>query len=210
MVESIQAGLWGLLVGFALVLGAVTVYLISLPPRVVATVMAFESGVLISAVSFELIAKAYRQGGFESTSIGFLAGAVVDTAANFYFSRRGAKHRKRSGSNPTERQQDVSEGAGLAIAVGALLDGIPESVVIGASLLEGSGVSMVTLSAVFLSNVPEGLSSAVGMRKAGRSAWPTLERMTCGSCIETSVPSFQSFDAKIRVSNSVLTKKNDV
>ena len=58
----------------------------------------------------------------------------------------------------------------LAIAVGALLDGIPESVAIGATLLEGSGVSLVTVAAVFLSNVPEGLSSAAGMRKAGRGA----------------------------------------
>ncbi len=58
----------------------------------------------------------------------------------------------------------------MAIAVGALLDGIPESIVIGVSLLAGKGVSMVAVAAVFLSNVPEGLSSAAGMRKAGRSA----------------------------------------
>lgn len=58
----------------------------------------------------------------------------------------------------------------MAIAVGALLDGIPESVVIGVSLLGGSGVSLVTVAAIFLSNVPEGLASAAGMRKAGRSA----------------------------------------
>ena len=71
---------------------------------------------------------------------------------------------------PDERQQHSYEGSGLAIAVGALLDGIPESVVIGVSLLGGVGVSLVTVAAVFLSNVPEGLSSAAGMRKAGRSA----------------------------------------
>jgi ZIP family zinc transporter len=59
--------------------------------------------------------------------------------------------------------------AGSAIAVGALLDGVPESVVIGASLLAGGAVSLVTVVAVFLSNVPEGLSSAAGMRQAGRT-----------------------------------------
>jgi ZIP family zinc transporter len=67
---------------------------------------------------------------------------------------------------PSESEQS---GSGTAIAVGALLDGIPESVVIGASLLAGGGVSAVTVIAVFISNVPEGLSSAVGMRRAGRS-----------------------------------------
>ncbi|MEK8108583.1 hypothetical protein NKG94_33930 [Micromonospora sp. M12] len=40
---------------------------------------------------------------------------------------------------------------------------------IGASLLGGGAVSLVTVAAVFLSNVPEGLSSAAGMRQAGRS-----------------------------------------
>ena len=54
--------------------------------------------------------------------------------------------------------------------MGALLDGIPESIVIGISTLGGGGVSAVTVAAVFLSNIPEGLSSAAGMKKAGRSA----------------------------------------
>jgi ZIP family zinc transporter len=57
----------------------------------------------------------------------------------------------------------------MAIAIGSLLDGIPESVVLGLSLLSGKGVSVAMLAAIFLSNFPEGLSSAVGMRNAGRS-----------------------------------------
>lgn len=165
-----QAGLWGLLGGSALLLGAAVAYFVSLPQRLIAAVMAAGSGVLISAVAFDLMDEAYAKGGFGSTSIGFLGGAAVYTAANIFISRRGAKHRKRSGSNPNQSQQDASEGSGLSIAVGALLDGIPESVVIGVSLLSGAGVSLVTVAAVFLSNVPEGLSSAAGMRKAGRSA----------------------------------------
>lgn len=40
---------------------------------------------------------------------------------------------------------------------------------IGTSLLSGGAVSAVTVAAVFISNVPEGLSSAAGMRRAGRS-----------------------------------------
>lgn len=166
----VQAGLWGLLGGSALLLGAAVAYLASLPQRLIAAVMAAGSGVLISAVAFDLMDEAYAKGGFDSTSVGFLGGAAVYTAANIFISRRGAKHRKRSGSNPNQSQQDASDGSGLSIAVGALLDGIPESVVIGVSLLGGAGVSLVTVAAVFLSNVPEGLSSAAGMRKAGRSA----------------------------------------
>jgi ZIP family zinc transporter len=132
-------------------------------------VMAAGAGVLISAVAFDLMDEAFRQGGFDSTAIGFLGGAAVYTAANVYLSRRGGTHRKRSGFSTDERQQGAEEGPGLAIALGALLDGIPESVVIGASLLSGGGVAVTTVTAVFLSNLPEGMSSAAGMRRAGRS-----------------------------------------
>jgi ZIP family zinc transporter len=165
---SIQAGLWGLLSGSALVLGALIGYVVNLPQRVIAAVMAFGSGVLISALSFDLMDEAYRQGGIVSTSAGFLAGAAVYTAANIIVSRQGAKHRKRSGHDRDARQS-TQEGSGLAIALGALLDGIPESIVIGVSLLGGKGVGLVAVAAVFLSNLPEGLSSAAGMRRAGRS-----------------------------------------
>jgi len=138
-----------------------------MPQRLIAAVMAVGSGVLISAVAFDLMDEAYRQGGFGPTALGFLVGGIAYTIANVIISRQGAKHRKRSGSNP-ERSQSTDNNSGLALAVGALLDGIPESIVIGVSLLEGTGVSMVMVAAVFLSNVPEGLSSAAGMKQAGR------------------------------------------
>ncbi|MFC1455870.1 ZIP family metal transporter [Microvirga arabica] len=148
--------------------GALIGTFVKLPQRVIAGVMAFGAGVLISALSFDLMDEAYRQGGIGSTSLGFLAGAVVYTVANVLVSRRGARHRKRSGYAEDARQS-TEAGSGLAIALGALLDGIPESIVIGVSLLEGMGASLVTVAAVFLSNLPEGLSSAAGMRRAGRS-----------------------------------------
>ena len=162
---SIQAGLWGLLSGAALVIGAALAWYARLPSRAVAAITAFGAGVLISALSFDLMDEAQRRGGFLPTAAGFLAGAVVFTLANVALARFGARNRKRSGN-----QQAEEGGSGLAIAVGALLDGIPESVVIGVSLLSGAGVSLVAVAAVFLSNLPEGLASAAGMRQAGRPA----------------------------------------
>ncbi|MFI7426221.1 ZIP family metal transporter [Micromonospora sp. NPDC049836] len=167
MPEWLEAGLWGLLAGSALVIGAVVGYVARVPRRVIASVMAFGAGVLLSAVSFELIAEAHAQGGLLPVALGAAIGALTYTGANILLARRGARHRKRSGDEqPSEQEQP---GSGNAIAVGALLDGVPESVVIGASLLAGGPVSLVTVLAVFLSNVPEGLSSAAGMRQAGRS-----------------------------------------
>lgn len=165
---ALQAGLWGLLAGGALVLGAAIAWFVRVPQRLIAGVMAFGAGVLISALAFELMDEAYRRGGFAATAVGFLGGAAVYTASNWALAHHGARHRKRSqGQQPSESQQS---GSGMAIAIGALLDGIPESIVIGLSLLAGGAVSLVAVIAVFLSNVPEGLSSAAGMKKAGRSA----------------------------------------
>src|ERR1044071_2309160 len=122
MPEWLWAGFWGLLAGSALLAGAAAGRLIALGKKTIAYIMAFGSGVLISALSFDLMAEAYRRGGFDSTSAGFLGGAAIYSLANWMLSRRGAKARKRSGDQqPSEKEQP---GSGMAIAVGALLDGI--------------------------------------------------------------------------------------
>lgn len=168
MATWIEAGLYGLLAGSTLVLGALVAWFVRVPQTVVAGVMAFGAGVLISALSFDLVDEAESTGGLGPTVLGFLAGAVVYFVANLVLARRGARHRKRStGHQPTEEAQ---EGSGAAIAVGALLDGVPESVVLGLSLLGGTGVGVPVLVAIAISNLPEGLSSAAGMKESGRSA----------------------------------------
>lgn len=196
----IVAGFWGLVAGAANVLGAAMAYFFRVPQRLIAAIMAFGSGVLISALSFELMDEAYKRGGFDSTAIGFVGGAAVYSFLNLLLAKKGAKHRKRSGGQqPSEGEQG---GSGMAIALGALLDGIPESIVIGLSLLQGGAVSFVAVIAIALSNIPEGLSSAAGMKKAGRSAgyifgvWSAIA-ILCGISSLLGYSVFQNFSEDI-------------
>lgn len=167
MSGAFAAFFWGFVAGSALLIGAAIGFWVKVPQRVIAAVMAFGAGVLISALSLDLMEEAFRRGGFFATAIGFIGGAALFTAVNWVLTRRGAKHRKRS---EVQTSEEESPGSGAALAAGALLDGIPESIVIGVTLIGGGAVSAVAVAAVFLSNVPEGLSSSAGMRKAGRSA----------------------------------------
>ncbi|KSU76997.1 ZIP family zinc transporter [Pseudarthrobacter enclensis] len=163
----LQALMWGTIAGAALVLGAALSWRWSLPSKLVSSIMSFGAGVLISALAFELVDEAVEGGGLWPTVAGFLAGAVVYVGANMLLARAGAKHRKRSGDQQPSEKDDP--GSGTAIAVGALLDGVPESVVLGVGMLAGGAVSPAMMAAVFISNVPEGLSGTAGMKKAGRS-----------------------------------------
>ena len=128
--------------------------------RLIAVVMALGAGVLFSSVAFELMDEAYRIGGLDAAAPGLLLGAAVYFLADRAVTRSGGERRKNAG--------DEQGGSATAIAVGALLDGVPESAAIGISLIEGNGVGVALVVAVFLSNVPEALSSSAGMRRAGR------------------------------------------
>lgn len=163
-----QAALWGLLSGGTLVVGAAIAWWVRVPRLLIASVMSFGAGVLISALSFELVDEAEATGGLGPTVGGLAAGAAAYVAANLLLAARGARHRKRSGDQ--QPREDEQSGSGAAIAIGALLDGVPESTVLGLSLTSGQGVGVAVLAAIAISNLPEGLSSAAGMKRSGRSA----------------------------------------
>jgi ZIP family zinc transporter len=162
MNEWLGAAGAGLLAGGALFLGAVVAWFVSVPPRVLAAVMAFGSGVLISALAFDLVGEAVTEAGLVPVSLGFAAGAIVYVAVNVFLDHINVRNRR--------DKHIEGPGTGTGIAVGALLDGVPESMALGLSMLGGRGVSIPILVAIFISNIPEGLGSTAEMKAAGKPA----------------------------------------
>lgn len=143
---------WGAVAASSLILGAVLALLRKWHSGVVGIVLAFGAGALISSVAYELVENGIRTDGPWPLTIGMALGALT-----FYFADR-ALERKGSDSS-----------SGLPLALGALLDGIPEQLVLGLGLAAGGPISVALLGSVFVSNLPEGLGSAAEMRDGGRS-----------------------------------------
>ena len=165
-----QAAGWGLLSAAGLLIGAVGGYFTSLPHPTIARTMTFAAGVLLAVVAVDLVNDARGAASLHWTVMGLLCGAAVFSSVNWLLSRRGAKHRKRCGECVEQPDEERQPGSGLAIAAGTFLDGVPEGVVLGLSVLNQGAPGLGTVAAFFLGNIPEALSSSAGMRRAGRSA----------------------------------------
>ncbi|QSF42537.1 ZIP family metal transporter [Paenibacillus tianjinensis] len=163
----LNAVLWGAVSGSAVLIGALMALFLHIRKKLIGFIMAFGTGVLIGAAAYELLDDSANDGGLFPTIIGFIAGALVFTLFDWYISRKGGSGRKRS-----VRGAGGSKGkgsSGLAIFAGTVLDAIPESIMIGASLISGKGVSLLLVIAIFISNIPEGLSSTAGLKQDGYS-----------------------------------------
>ena len=163
---------WGALGAAALLAGALIAYLLSPGRTVIAVVMALGTGLLIGSVSFELVDDALEHQDVAWVALMVLLGAVVFTVGDWILTRRGGGERK----DPEGAQ---AEGSPLAIVLGSVLDGIPESFVLGLTVLQG-GISVPLLAGVVLSNLPEGMSSSSGLKAAG---WPRGRVMAMWSVV---------------------------
>jgi len=154
---------WGFIAAATLIAGGAVALRWSIGERTLGLVMAFGSGVLISAVAFELVADAWdRAGGHGTVALGLLAGSAVFFVGDLLIDRMGGENRKHSGG-------EQADGSGLAITLGIVLDGIPESIVLGLTVVVEGAVSAAFLVAVALSNVPEAFAASTGLAQAGWS-----------------------------------------
>jgi ZIP family zinc transporter len=163
----LEAGLWGLVAAASLLLGAVIAIATDVSSRVQGIVLAFGAGVLVGAVAYELVEEAVRASATGiDVGLGFGAGAVTFYLGSVALDRMSPATERGAVRLGARRN---ARAAGLAIVLGAVLDGIPESVVLGLSLLEGSGVGIPVLVAILLSNVPEAVGATEDLVAGGMS-----------------------------------------
>jgi ZIP family zinc transporter len=156
-----EALFWGLVASSSLVLGGLVGMYVRMSPQWIGVIMAFGAGVLISAVAYELVGEAVdTAAGGGGVALGLFAGALTFFTGDVLIERLGGQDSAADGD-------EAAGGSALSIVLGTVLDGIPETAVLGLSLLTGEGVSVAVLAAVFLSNLPEAIAATTGLVDAG-------------------------------------------
>ena len=151
---------WGLLAASSLVLGGALALVFRIPTAVIGFIMAFGAGVLISAVAFDLVQEAVHTTNHDGVVfVGILTGCAVYAFGNWRVDQIGGGNRK--DASHVHREDDA-----LGLVLGTVLDGIPESLVIGLTIAQGGGIGAAYLIAVFISNVPEAISATSGLRNS--------------------------------------------
>ena len=162
--------LYGLAASSALVIGALIGTRFDPPKKVTGVLLAFASGALISALAFELFEEAFHLGGAARSGIGLLVGAAtfvtVDSLLDRYVAGDAGPHQREVAAG------GARGGVGWALLAAVTLDGVPENLALGVSLVEGASITL--LVAIFFSNLPESLVGAVPMRRQERSAGAVL------------------------------------
>jgi zinc transporter, ZIP family len=187
----LAAFLWGFAAAATLIAGGAFTLRWGIGNRTLGLIMAFGSGVLISAVAFELVQEGFdKVGGSGRVALGLFAGSAVFFAGDLMIDRMGGDDRKHSGGAQ-------AQGSALAIVLGIVLDGIPESLVLGLTIVVSGSVSAAFLVAVALSNVPEAIAATSGLSAGGWSGRRILGLWTLVSVVSglAALVGFAVFDS---------------
>ena len=176
----LEAAFWGLVTAGSLLVGAAIAVVAKPKQRWIGLTMAFGAGALIAAVAYELVLEAFQT--TRLTALGFTCGTLVVLRRGLAIDRRGGDGRKSMAGDAQ------LAGSANAIVLGTVLDGIPESFVLGASLFEDGVVPVAVVVGVFVSNVPEALSGTTGLAPGGLGARAASSRCGAWSCGSSSRP----------------------
>ena len=153
---------WSALATGTLLIGMWLAYRNLVGPRWTGLIMAFGAGAIISAAAYQLVlgAAVEEQGKYSLVALGIAAGALT-----FYFADRWVDHM--GGEERMDFDGAQAGGSGTGILLGSVLDGVPESLVLGLSLVHNPQVSLAFIFAVAISNIPQGLGGTAGMLTSG-------------------------------------------
>jgi ZIP family zinc transporter len=171
---------WGFIAAASLIIGGLLALYLTISRRTLGYIMAFGSGVLISAIAYELVEEAVATAAGIPVALGVCAGAVTFFSGDLLIDRLGGSDRKAASGAQ-------AEGNTLPIVLGTVLDGVPESIVLGVSLLSGQ-ISVAMLCAIFISNLPEAIAGTTGLQVAGwrrgriLTLWATVAAVSGLAC----------------------------
>ena len=152
---------YGFLSVVPLVIGAWLGAYFNVKEKYLGAISAFGAGALIAALTFGLMEESFRLGGLDNSIIGFVVGGLVFVVGDLLIIKIGGRGHRRS--------YDVESSTGWGIVMGAVLDGIPESIALGVGLLLNKTIGLLVLVAIILSNLPEAISSAYDLKRVKKS-----------------------------------------
>jgi len=178
-----EAVLWGIVAASPLLAGALLALIRRWPPRLLGIILGFGAGALMASIAFELWEQGVELAGPVPLIAGVAAGALCYyIAARILDVRQARTH---------------AEAGGGSLAVGALLDGIPEQLVLGIGLASGEGIGVALVVAIVVSNLPESIGSAADLLESGmrRSRVVLLWAAVALICALATVAGFALTDA---------------
>lgn len=144
-----------------LFIGAIFGSLFHVKDKLIGTISAFGAGTMIAALTLGLMEESFKLGGFDNSIIGFLIGGVIFILGDLAIIKIGGRGHKRT--------YNVEESTGWGIVLGAILDGIPESIALGIAFLLNPTVGVLVLVGIIAANLPEGISSAYDLKNQNKS-----------------------------------------
>jgi len=160
-----EAAFWGFIGASSLIVASELAFAFKFSKMVIGLIMAFGVGALISSVAFELVVPALDDADGWVVALSMAVGSLVFFFGDRAIANMGGSNRKNPDGNSADGESDGD--GGLGIVLGTVLDGIPESAVLGMSLVGGGGVSVALLAGIWVSNFPESLGSTVNLLKSG-------------------------------------------